>query len=173
MKYWILASLFSLLAACQGESNIKQPVEELSPNERREALIQQNRARLKYEREGLEAYADSSGLDWKRSGTGLRIFVFEKGTGPAIQIEDIIEMDYTLSLLSGEIIRSSQKEGAFMMRVNKDNDAVLGLHEAALRLHRGDSAAILIPSHLGWGIAGNLNGVPPMSPVLYHVRIHE
>lgn len=173
MKYLILSLAAVFLHSCQGGSNVEPPQQELTPSEQREALIQQNVERLRFEREMLKAYSDSSGIDWTRTGTGLQYYIYEAGDGAKIQEEDIIEMDYTLTLLDGFPVSSSEENGPFMMRVNKDNDAVLGMHEATLLMHKGDSAAILIPSHLAWGIAGDMDKIPPITPVLYHVRIHD
>lgn len=173
MRGLILSLVLVTFSACQNTPTPSQPEVELTPSEQREASIERNRERLAAERHYLESYADSSGLAWTRTGTGLRYFIYESNNDQLIQQEEIIELDYTLSLLTGEQVWSSADKGPMMMRVNKDNDAVLGMHEAALLLHKGDSAAILIPSHLAWGIAGDPQGIPPMSPVLYNVRIHE
>lgn len=172
-----LRSLLVLLmfSGCQSASDngTSQDRPQLSPEEEREVLIQRNRARLQVEREEIEAWADSSGIDWLRTGTGLRLALFDSPGGDAIEREEVIRLSYTISLLDGRVVRSSAESGPMIFRVDKDNDAVIGLHEAALLLHKGDSAAVLIPSHLGWGIAGDQMGIPPMSPVLYHIRIQE
>lgn len=172
MKQWLFVLPF-LMNACtstsdQGKTDTNPG---LSLEEQREVLIQRNREMLRLEREEIQAWVDSSSLPWVRTGTGLRVAKLDSTGGSKIEREDIIQMTYTLGLLNGDVLKSSSADGLYTMRVDKDNDAVVGLHEAALLLNRGDSAAILIPSHLGWGIAGDQMGIPLMSPVLYHVRI--
>lgn len=172
---WIVfvASLFVGCQSGQDQTNTGTDISEMTPNERRELLIEQNRGRVRQENEQVSAYIDSSEISFTPTGTGLRYAIIEQGVEEAIQETEIVSMRYNLTLLDGTHVGSSKEDGALTIRVNKDNNGVLGLHEAMLNLHRGDSAVVIIPSHLAWGIAGNSDGVPPMSTVIYYLRVQD
>lgn len=167
-----LVSLF--LTQCHSSSDQGSvPDKPLTVEEQREQMIERNRRQLELEREGIAAWVDSSKVDWIRTGTGLRYRIIEDAGNGKLMPEEIVELNYRLSLLNGYPVSSSAESGLKMVRVNKDNDAVLGLHEGLQLVGRGDSAIFLLPSHLAWGIAGDQNRIPPMTPVLYYVRIIE
>ena len=47
----------------------------------------------------------------------------------------------------------------------------VGLHEALEGMKEGDVKLVLIPSFLAHGIAGDLDKVPPQSPLRYDLRL--
>ncbi|NVK26831.1 MAG: FKBP-type peptidyl-prolyl cis-trans isomerase [Flavobacteriia bacterium] len=172
MRLFLIA-LLGLMMSCQStqeKGRTGNQNDQLSPSERRERLIEQNLGRVQQEKAQIEAYIDSSGMAWEETGTGLRFVIIDRGEEKPIEESDIVQLDYNLHLLDGTQLASSKVDGLYTVRANKDNDAVIGLHEALMNLHRGDSAIVLIPSHLAFGIAGEGN-VPPMSSVLYYMRI--
>ncbi len=174
MKYFI-PTLILALAACQTTTNNgphNSGMDTLTVQERRDMLIESNRHRVQMESGQIGAYLDTSEFEWISTERGIHYRIVDRGQDALIEAEDIIEYKYELRLLNDELIESSGKENAFI-RVNMDNDAVLGLHQVMLNLHRGDSAIVIIPSDLAWGIAGNSEGIPPLSSVLYYLRIQE
>ncbi len=175
MRLSLIIILLVGLSACSCNSTQDQGVaseQALTPKERRNLLIERNISRIQEEKEQIATYVDTSGISWTRTGTGLHLHIFDEQEGEPLIVEnDIVALSYQLTLLNGDMVENSNEKGIYNIRVNKDNNAVVGMHEALLNLHRGDSAVVLIPSHLAWGIAGDQRGIPPMSSVLYYVRI--
>lgn len=83
---------------------------------------------------------------------------------------DVIQMEYYLQLLNGQIIESSKENGPKTIQVGY-SDIESGLDEALLLMHRGDCAKILIPSLLGHGFSGDGSKVPPGASLLYDIKI--
>jgi len=48
-----------------------------------------------------------------------------------------------------------------------------GLHEVMKYLREGDRAVVIIPSHLAFGLLGDLDKVPPFSTVVYDIYLAE
>lgn len=46
-----------------------------------------------------------------------------------------------------------------------------GLHEMITYLNVGDSALVVLPHYLAHGIAGDNQKIPPLSPVLYFIKL--
>ncbi len=172
---YIIPFLFTMIACQttqdQGDGNT---TDTLTPQEKRDLLIERNISRIQQEKEQIAAFVDTSEIQWSQTGTGLHYHIFDgvEGTDKIVE-NDIVTLNYRLTLLDGYEVESSVEKGLYTIRANKDNGAVVGMHEALLNLHVGDSAVVLIPSHLAWGIAGDQRGVPPMSSVLYYFRIQE
>jgi FKBP-type peptidyl-prolyl cis-trans isomerase FkpA len=46
-----------------------------------------------------------------------------------------------------------------------------GIHKAVQFMKKGDKALILIPSHLAHGLLGDMNKIPPQTPIIYDIYI--
>ncbi|NVK03882.1 MAG: hypothetical protein HWD92_03620 [Flavobacteriia bacterium] len=178
MMKWIAFSIAATsLVGCGfsgDQSDNRNGLDTLTVQERREMLIESNRRRVQAESNQIQAYIDTSGLAWETSASGIAYRIIEAGDGEAIQSEDVIPYSYEVRLLDDELVmKGGTKNKPEIIRVNKDNNGVIGLHRAMLELNRGDSAAVLLSSDLAWGVAGSPEGVPPLSCVLYYLRIQE
>jgi FKBP-type peptidyl-prolyl cis-trans isomerase (trigger factor) len=47
----------------------------------------------------------------------------------------------------------------------------IGLHESLKGMKKGEKKLVLIPSFLARGLAGDLDKVPPQSPLRYDIRL--
>lgn len=178
MKKWIaFMFLAGALTGCGfsgDQSDNQNGFDTLTVQERREMLIESNRRRVRAESDEIQAYVDTSGLEWETAGSGITYRIIEAGEGQSIESEEVIPYTYEIRLLDNELIkRGGTRDNPEVIRVNKDNNGVIGLHRAMMMLNRGDSAAVLLPSDLAWGVAGSPDGVPPLSCVLYYLRIQE
>ena len=73
---------------------------------------------------------------------------------------------FRLTGLRGDLYQEGEQE----VRVLRDPTAVWGLQYALQRARHGDSVVLLLPAHLGHGLAGE-GEVPPMSPLVYYLRV--
>ncbi len=153
------------LAACQRpDSEPEAP--QLTAAEVQERLIQQNRAALEQERAYLKSFMDSTQWAFVPAGSGAYEWRVAQGSGPAIAEKELVNIAYRLTGVHGEVFESGTRE----VRVLRDPDAVWGLQYALQRAHHGDSIVLLLPAHLGHGLAG-AGSVPPMSPLVYYLRV--
>ena len=79
-------------------------------------------------------------------------------------------LDYRLELLDGTHLYSSTTDGLKRFIVDQ-SEAELGLHEAVKLLHPGDSARLVLPPHLAFGLMGDGNRIPKRATLVYHLKI--
>lgn len=103
------------------------------------------------------------------TGTGLRYWIYKKGNGRLLQKGDFVSCNYSIKLINGNEIYNSQTDGRLTFEIGNSN-ITPGLMEAVLLLHEGDFAKIIIPSNLGYGLAGDGNKVPPRSTLFYDLQ---
>ena len=160
-----------LLVAAAGFAGCNRPEEEpeapqLSAEEVQERLIQQNRAALEQERTYLKSFMDSTQWAFVPVGSGAFEWRVATGTGAAVADKELVTVAFRLTGVHGEVYGQGTQE----VRVLRDPDAVWGLQYALKRARHGDSLVLLLPAHLGHGLAG-AGEVPPMSPLVYYLRV--
>lgn len=138
-----------------------------------EPLIEAQRLAAQRESESIEAFVKRSGWPMKETPRGVWYYIYRStasNKAPMIAQGDVIQMEYYLQLLNGQIIESSKENGPKTIQVGY-SDIESGLDEALLLMHRGDCAKILIPSLLGHGFSGDGSQVPPGASLLYDIKI--
>lgn len=122
--------------------------------EKVDPYVEWNRVNVEREDEDIAFFVKRYGWEMEKSGTGLRMQILEEGSGATIQSEDEVTLNYTTLLLTGDTIYSSQESGPKKFCVDKSNEAE-GLNEAVKRLKCHGKARLVIPSFLGYGLAGD------------------
>lgn len=111
--------------------------------------------------------------DWNMNstGTGLRYMIYHKGEGiDTAKVGNTVTVEFDISLLSGDICYSSSENGAESFIVEK-SDIESGLHEGVQFMCVGDKAKFIIPSHAAHGLVGDTEKIPPLSPVIYDIKL--
>lgn len=175
MRQIFIIVLFGIfILACKStDDNRTQKNSGQSDREIQESLIEYNRKMLKEERDQIKAWTDSTSWSFLPTGTGVLFTVFENSSEKLIRNEDIVTLNYKLSTLNGLSLKSSSENGNLTFRVGRDGQAEIGLHEVLKKLHEGDSAAIVIPSHLAHGVVGDLEQIPPRTSLVYYLRVSK
>ena len=119
-----------------------------------EASIDWNSVNAVREDDDIEFFLQRYGWKADKRGNGLRVEVLEEGSGPLVKSEDIVTLEYITCLLTGDTVYTSQAQGPKVFKVDK-SDEVAGLNEAVKSLRKGGKAHVVIPSFLGYGIAGD------------------
>lgn len=156
---------FIAVLACQRPEEGKT-VPQATAAEVQEMLIEQNRAVIQQERAFISRFADSTGWPFEPAGSGALEWKVQSGSAALVEKHELLRINYRLSGLRGEEFGSGIQE----VRVLRDAKAVWGLQYALARARHGDSLLLLLPAHLGHGLAGD-GEVPPMSPLLYYLRV--
>lgn len=110
--------------------------------------------------------------DWEltKTGTGLRYYVYEKGEGPAPQRKQVAEIEYIVSLLDGtECYRTEADEYEELLVDQSDVES--GIQEAIKLLNVGDRAKLIIPSHIGHGLLGDQDKIPPLTTLVVDIYL--
>lgn len=103
------------------------------------------------------------------TGTGIRYWIYKKGNGRQIKMNDRIKCDYTLSLINGKVVYNSDNDGVLYFEIGNSN-MIPGLAEGFQLLHDGDCAKLIVPSNLGYGLAGDGNKILSQTTLIYDLK---
>ncbi|MCG8575833.1 MAG: FKBP-type peptidyl-prolyl cis-trans isomerase [Flavobacteriales bacterium] len=146
---------------------------ELNPtNWTQENSIEMNSVFSEEEDEEIEFFLETH-PDWKmtKTGTGLRHFVYQhSGNTDSVQVEDVVTVDFEITLLDGTICYTSEEKGPESFVVEK-TDIESGLHEGIKLMCIGDRAKFILPSHMAHGLIGDDDKIPPLTPVIYDISL--
>ncbi len=95
--------------------------------------------------------------------------IYFNGNGQQAKVGNIALINFEISLLNGTVVYSSNNKPEEFV-VGKDN-VESGLHEAITYLKVGDKAKLIIPIHLAFGLAGDMNKIPPRSTIVYDIEL--
>jgi len=166
LKKLLYSSICVLLFSC---SNDPVEVPQIDVKQMQEDLIEANKKALSQESDQIDAYVKRKGLDVVRTKTGLRYTIYKDAEGINVKEQQEVLVHYKVSLLDGTECYTTADKPEFFM-VGKDY-VESGLHEGIQFMSVGDKAIIIIPSHLGHGLAGDLNKIPIKSTIVYDIEL--
>lgn len=135
-----------------------------------EPLIHANKKLSENEKRDIDLFVNRKGWPVKETGSGLRYSVYKEGKGPQVKSGDLVTVLFEITLLDGTVCYSSEESGEEQFMVDHDH-VESGLHEAVKYLRVGDKAKIIIPSHLAFGLTGDSDKIPPLSPIVYDLEV--
>jgi hypothetical protein len=148
------------LVACTQTADVQEERPHVDPLER-------NRIYLAQERQLIEDYIESHQLvGIEPNGYGMFELPVVEGEGKGASAGDQVVYEATIYLLDDSgigMVRDTIELGYSQVE--------LGLHEALDGMKEGDVKLVIIPSFLAHGIAGDLDKVPPQSPLRYDLRL--
>lgn len=159
-----IAGLLCTQASCNSQEEVQQG--EISY----EALIESRRQHLVAERAFIDGFIADKGWPVETTGTGLRYHVYHNSRGQMAQNGMQATLEYSLSLLNDSVVYSSKENGLLDFTIGQDY-VESGLHEAMLLLAVGDSAHLVLPSHLAHGLTGDFGRIPGGVPVYYDLFV--
>lgn len=137
-----------------------------------EKLIEYNRGIMKTEDQEIKDFLNRYHWDMIRTPTGLRYLIYHQGQGSRAARGMHAKYHYSLTLLDGRHVSSSDSLDAVTIELGHGGIAQ-GLEEGLLLLCTGDRAKFIIPSHLGFGLLGDRHGIPPGATLVYDVELLE
>jgi FKBP-type peptidyl-prolyl cis-trans isomerase len=112
---------------------------------------------------------------WKmtKTGSGLQYYIYEHGkidTMYSPKPGDIAEIEYVVTLLDGtECYRTEENKYEEFKVDNSEIES--GIQEGIKKLTIGDRAKLIIPSHLGHGLLGDSDKIPPLTTLVIDIRL--
>lgn len=165
----IIIIVFSFLTGC-GQQKTSEHNHSAADSQLKESLIKANQKVVSKEDEQIENLLGRYGWKMEETGTGLRYLIYQHGNGSKAQKGQRATLNFTVRLISGDVVYSSDKEGQKQFTIGSGG-VESGLEEAILLLHVGDKAKLIIPSHLAFGLLGDNNRIPPKSTLIYDVEL--
>jgi FKBP-type peptidyl-prolyl cis-trans isomerase len=166
MKNLTLCMLWVLLlaASCDDSQNERGRM----PSQ--EQLIEANKKKVGTESRLIDDFVDKSGWKMNVTETGIRYEVYFDSAGTTAKSRDQVAIHYDLYLLDGTRVGDTKLKGPVQFKVG-EGDVVSGLHEAVTYLSEGDSARIILPSYLAFGLTGDQNNIPPNAALFYNLSL--
>jgi FKBP-type peptidyl-prolyl cis-trans isomerase len=148
----------------------KQEGKNIDPKKFEEPLVKANKQAVRTEDDQIKKFIKRYKWDMKETGSGLRYAIYKHGEGERAETGRIAVLKYNVKLITGETIYSSETSGNKEFMIGKGG-VESGLEEGILLLRVGDRAKFIIPSHLGFGLLGDQDRVPPKSTLIYDVEL--
>jgi FKBP-type peptidyl-prolyl cis-trans isomerase FkpA len=133
-------------------------------------LIEVNRILVKKDQQRIKNYSERMGWKMTETETGFWYGILSEGSGDNIVNGKLVTIDYTLSLLDGQLCYSSKELGPKEFVVGKGN-VESGLEQAILLLKKGTKARIIIPPYLGYGLTGDSKKIPARAILVYEIEV--
>jgi FKBP-type peptidyl-prolyl cis-trans isomerase len=165
----MIVFISSIISCADSQTSNKQkPVNKSTE----ESLLKANKYLVRTEEENILDFLNRYKWDMKSSGTGLRYLIETTGEGRKVQYGDRVSLSFTIRLLSGDIVKSSNVEGLLQFTAGKGG-VEAGLEEGIKMMRRGDKAKFILPSHLAFGLLGNGDKIPPKASLVYEIEITD
>jgi FKBP-type peptidyl-prolyl cis-trans isomerase FkpA len=136
----------------------------------KEDMVRANQFLVGKDMDLINAYIKRRNWQMDFTKTGLGFEIYENGSGSQVEKGSTITIDYTLSLLDGNICYSSDEDGPRSFRVGQGG-VEAGLEEGVLMLREGDRARFILPPFLAHGLIGDQARIPPRAVIIYEVSV--
>lgn len=109
---------------------------------------------------------------WKveETGSGLRYYIYKNGDGPMAESGMTAKVRFKITLLTGETCYQTEGEEAESFKIDK-SEIESGVQEGIKKMRVGDKAKLIIPSHLGHGLAGDFDKIPPLTTIVVDLEL--
>lgn len=181
LKYFIKTLnylLFLFTLSCNNnnnnyiEANLSQ--KQVKTKTLKESLYKINKNTIRNEDQEINDYIKRHYYqNMKKSGTGLRYMIYEKGKGrKKVENNAVVKINYTVGFLNGNACYSSSIDGPLIFQIGKAQ-VESGLEEGVKMLKEGDKAIFIIPYMMAYGMIGDGDRIPAGATLVYNVELIE
>ena len=167
MNKFIYIAFSILLVSCAEDNEPVKPDFEWSKKQSSEL----NSKFAKQEEIDINLYLNMR-PEWEMSktGSGLRYWVYESGDGEDLSSGNLAEVEYSVGLLDGTACYATASDEYVEVMIDY-SEVETGMQEALKLLKVGDKAKIIVPSHLGHGLLGDLDQIPPQRTLVIDLTL--
>lgn len=171
IKITILVLAMSLIG-CKEEREDTVVPEDTTPELTVEQSIEMSQNWSKDESYVIDQFVSRNNWPMTTSGTGVRYYIYEQGEGALAKSGKVAIVSFEIRLLDADttLCYKSNPTSPSEFLIDMDN-VESGLHEAITYLKEGDKAYIILPHYLAHGLLGDMDKIPPLSPVLYDIEL--
>lgn len=106
------------------------------------------------------------------TGSGLRYIRMKEGKGPQAKTGQEAKVQYVVTLLDGTECYRTKADEVEVFKI--DRSAIeTGIQEGIKKMRVGEKAKLIIPSHLAHGLIGDLDKIPPLTPLIVDIELVE
>ncbi len=162
VRFEVLLLLLPLLACCSNPVATVRPPESVN----KEQLLQAQKKLALDEQIEIDAFIRRAELkDIEKTESGLYISTYS-ANGAKINYGAPIKTFAKIRLINGDNIFEGHQD-----IIAGKTEMIQGLREALSLMNYGDSAFLIIPSHLAYGFSGDGDMVPARATLLYELKI--
>jgi len=163
--------LLSSLLSCDNKENFQD--NDLLAVFDKETSIKMNKSWLVDEVFKIDQYCLRQGWDMLITESGLRYKIISKSNSSIKANEGSeVVIAYDIRLMDSFQTKcyNSDSSGLAMFKV-EHSTIESGINEVVTYLEKNDSALVILPHHIAHGISGDSKLIPPLSTVLYFIKI--
>ena len=134
----------------------------------KEHFINANRTIAQSEETSINEYVARRKWDMQKLPDGVRLWEYEKGCGPKVNVEDSVHIVYSVEAINGKLIYSDITDDYVAGR----RQQMIGLDQAVLQLSVGSRAKVILPSNLAYGIGGDGDRIPQSAILIIDVKVN-
>jgi FKBP-type peptidyl-prolyl cis-trans isomerase len=165
----IIINIFALIVLGCNENPKKLPNSSLKDAKRKLETV--NRAMVEKDKERIEAYISRHQiLGMEENKAGLYFLVWGEATGPKVKLGDVVIINYKISLLDGSECYDTLNDKPKQFLVGKGG-VESGLEMAVLLMQQGQKGKFIMPPHLGYGLLGDSDRIPPLAILVFDVEL--
>lgn len=132
---------------------------------------------LEMEMEELDSYLSdlvTRGFDIDTSDLGIYYIVNAEGEGPLAQAGDSLSLEYTGSLLDGQIFDASAYHypDSTWKFIFKENQLIPGFDDGISLMNKGAEIDMIIPSEFAYGAYG-YGPIAPYTTLVFVTKMHD
>lgn len=168
----LITLLVGVISACRDQKvtgNVISSSQEVK-EDKDAPYVEGNKNIMRRENEEMQLFIQRYGWQMQRTPTGLYVEILEPGDGALFVEGDRVALRYRTFLLSGEQIYNSDSTDVKVFTVDRSEE-IGALHEVAKMLCPGAKARIVIPSYLGYGVAGDGDRIQGLQPFMMEISI--
>lgn len=169
---FLLTVLVGAFSACRdhGVTGSVVTSSETEKEDKDAPYVEGNKNIMRRENDEMQMFIRRYGWQMQRTPTGLYVQILEPGSGNLYVENDRVAVAYRTFLLSGEMVYCSDSDGVKRFVVNRSEE-IDALHEAVQLLRPGAKARLVIPSHLGYGVAGDGDRIQGLQPFMMEISM--
>ncbi|MBL0103980.1 MAG: FKBP-type peptidyl-prolyl cis-trans isomerase [Bacteroidetes bacterium] len=168
-KLIIIFSLLLLTSSCKQKPT--PPTNIMNEDSMKVHLENANQILVHKESGMIDEFVKRHAFAVERTGTGLRIGIYKHGKGknsPIIHDEVVIAC--RVFLLDGTLCYEADSLKPFHFKIGEGRSSN-GLEEGLMKMVEGDKAHLVVPMHLGYGLSGDGEKIPPAAALYYDVEL--
>lgn len=150
----------------------ERPIEKSKGEKVDDALLKTNQVVNEKELQQIKGYIERRKWDMHLIGNGINVQEIEKGKGANINDSSIVTINYSIELLNGKKVFSSDIDGKKTIKISEQRD-VVGLVYVLKTLKKGSKARAIIPSFLAYGLNGDGDRIPKHASLVYYIEVKE
>ncbi len=166
----LLFLFFSILYLNACQSVTENEVIEGQQNVHPDSVLKYNRDAVAEESMRIDDFCRRYGWKMETTKTGLRFKQLRQGNGNQAVFDSKASIRLQIKLLTGETIFETASGELSEVRIGR-RDVVSGLEEGLLMMREGDQFQLIVPSHLAYGLLGDMDRIPERAALVCKVDL--